>query len=81
MTVLFQTLRHMLGEENVASAPQSHRSLGYVNPRAGDIGAFVDIDNSVNWAAVHIYSQLKFGMRLKGAANRERAFHRGSGLL
>ena len=76
MLVLLQILGDTLGQQNVSSVAAIHHPLGHVNPRAGDVGALIDIDHSTDWPAVHPHAQLKLRMLLQHAADRHRTFHR-----
>src|SRR5437899_7056093 len=76
---LFQVLRDVLGQQDVASIATIHHPLGNINSGAGNVGPTAYIHDAADRATMHTHAQFEFGVFLQRAADFERAFNRRFG--
>src|SRR5436190_24212623 len=79
MAVLFQILRHMLADEDVAGITTIHHPLRDVDSSSRDIGATTYVYHAANRAAMDPHAQLQLRVFTRGTANFQRALHRRFG--
>ena len=58
LTILFQVVSHMFGQQNVSGIPAIHHSLRQVNSRPGYIGAIIHIGNAAYRTAMDSHAHL-----------------------
>jgi hypothetical protein len=68
-----QIIRHVLGEENVASVAAIHHPLRHVDAGPGDVGAPAHVGHLAHRSAVNAHAHGKFRVLLKCLGNLERA--------
>src|SRR6266436_1351110 len=79
MAVLFQILRHVLGDEDVTSITTIHHALRDVDSSSRDIGATTYVDHAADRSAMDPHAELQLRVFTRGIANFQRTLHRGFG--
>jgi len=79
MAVLFQILRHVLGNEDVAGITTIHHPLRDVDSSSRNIGTTTYVYHAANRAAMDPHAQLQLRVFTRGIANFQRTLHRGFG--
>src|SRR5437870_2244471 len=79
MAVLFQILRHVLGNEDVAGITTIHHPLRDVDSSSRNIGTTTYVYHAANRAAMDPHAQLQLWVFAGGIANFQRTLHRGFG--
>src|SRR5438093_4927424 len=81
MAVLFQILRHVLGNEDVAGITTIHHPLRDVDSSSRNIGTTTYVYHAANRSAMDPHAQLQLRVFTRGIANFQRTLHRGFGSL
>src|SRR5215472_11488369 len=76
VAVLGQIFRYMPGQKNMPGITAIHNALRHVDSRSRDVRLVINIDDLIDWAAVHSHPQLDMRMLLQRFANLEGTSHR-----
>src|SRR6266513_5833991 len=75
VTVLFQILGHVLGDEDMTSVTTIHHALRDVDSGAGNVGATTYVHHAADRPAVNPHAELEIRMFFRSAADLQRALH------
>src|SRR6266481_4031044 len=79
MAVLFQILRHVLGDEDVAGITTIHHPLRDVDSSSRNVCAATYVHYATDRSAMDPHAELQLRVFTRGIANFQRTLHRGFG--